>query len=139
MYKSDHNQIVFNFIKSRQCRGKGLWKFNNQLLHNQHFIDLVKEEIFLAKSYYVHPVYSPNSIKENNGENLGLNISDTLFLDILLCQLGRAIIDYSRKLQKKERLEEKELLEMITCLEKKWSIQYTSRRTGGRKKKLEYI
>ena len=40
-YKSDHNPIVLTFFQSRQCRGKGPWKFNNQLLQNQEFKDMV--------------------------------------------------------------------------------------------------
>ena len=59
---------------------------------------MVKEEIFLAKSTYALPVYDPEYIKNNNGDNLELNISDTLFLDTLLCQLRGSTIDFSRKL-----------------------------------------
>ena len=51
-YKSDHNPILLSFIKSWQNRGRGLWKFNNQLLQNQDYIKVVKEEIFLAKCTY---------------------------------------------------------------------------------------
>ena len=97
-YKSDHTPILLSFIKSRQSRGRGLWKFNNQLLQNQDYIDMVKEEIFLAKCTYALPVYAPEHIKNNNGDNLELNISDTLFLDTLLCQLRGSTIDFSRKL-----------------------------------------
>ena len=96
-YKSDHNPISMSFIKSRQSRGRGLWKFNNQLLQNQDFIDMVKEEIFLVKSTYALPVYNPEYIKNDTGKDLELLISDTLFLDTLLCQLRGAIIDFSKK------------------------------------------
>ena len=63
-YKSDHNPVILSFIKSRQARGRGLWKFNNTLLQNQDYIDMVKEEIFLAKSIYALPVYNPDFIKK---------------------------------------------------------------------------
>ena len=78
-YKSDHNPIVLTFIKSRQNRGKGLWKFNNDLLKNQDFISMIKEEIFLIKSIYALPIYDPEFIQSNSGDSLELNISDTLF------------------------------------------------------------
>ena len=84
-YKSDHNPITMSFIKSRQNRGRGLWKFNNQLLQNQDFIDMVKEEIFLVKSTYALPVYNPEHVKNDKGKDLELLISDTVFLDTLLC------------------------------------------------------
>ena len=116
-YKSDHTPILLSFIKSRQSRGRGLWKFNNQLLQNQDYIDMVKEEIFLAKCTYALPVYAPEHIKNNNGDNLELNISDTLFLDTLLCQLRGSTIDFSRKLKKNERLEECKLLKSISEIE----------------------
>ena len=116
-YKSDHTPIILSFIKSRQSRGRGLWKFNNQLLQNQDYIDMVKEEIFLAKCTYALPVYAPEHIKNNNGDNLELNISDTLFLDTLLCQLRGSTIDFSRKLKKNERLEECKLLKSISEIE----------------------
>ena len=95
-YKSDHNPIVLTFIKSRQSRGKGLWKFNNGLLKNQDFIDMIQEELSLIKSIYVLPLYDPEYINNNHGDSLKLNISDTLFLDTLLCQLRGAIIDFSK-------------------------------------------
>ena len=38
-----------------QIRGKGLWKFNNELLKNKDFIDMIKEELFLIKSIYALP------------------------------------------------------------------------------------
>ena len=116
-YKSDHNPIILSFIKSRQGRGRGLWKFNNQLLQNQDYVSMIKEEIFLAKSTYALPVYDLDYIKNNNGENLELNISDTLFLDTLLCQIRGATIDFSKKLKRKERQEENELIETIKKLE----------------------
>ena len=46
---------------------------------------MIKEEIFLIKSIYALPIYDPEFIKSNNGDSLELNISDTLFLDTLLC------------------------------------------------------
>ena len=58
---------------------------------------MVKEEIFLVKSTYALPVYNPEYIKNDNGQNLELLISDTLFLDTLLCQLRGVIIDFSKK------------------------------------------
>ena len=87
---------------------------------------LVKEEIFLAKSTYALSVYDPEYIRNNNGDNLELNITDTLFLDILLCQIRGITIDFSRKLKKKERQEEEELIDSIKKLELKNNYSNTS-------------
>ena len=116
-YKSDHNPIVLTFIKSRQSRGKGLWKFNNGLLKNQDFIDMIQEELSLIKSIYVLPVYDPEYINNNHGDSLELNISDTLFLDTLLCQLRGAIIDFSKNLFKKRESGGKKIIDHITRFE----------------------
>ena len=64
-------------------------------------------------------MYDPEYIRNNNGDNLELNITDTLFLDTLLCQIRGITIDFSRKLKKKERQEEEELIDSIKKLELK--------------------
>ena len=77
-----------------------------------------KEEIFLIKSIYALPIYSPEFIRTDLGEFPEIKISDTLFMDSLLCQLRGAIIDLSKILKKQERMEEKLLLDKIAQLEK---------------------
>ena len=58
-YKNDHNIIKLSIRKSTQKRGRGLWKFNNALLENGDFVDMIKAEMILAEETYALPVYDP--------------------------------------------------------------------------------
>ena len=41
-HKTDHSSVKVNFKLSNFKRGKGIWKFNNSLLHNKDYINLIK-------------------------------------------------------------------------------------------------
>ena len=103
-YRSDHNIIKLS-IKT-QKRGRGLWKFNNALLENKQFVKLVREEIELVKATYAIPIYNNDFSRSDNGNLLEITISDTLFLETLLCQLRGHIIKFSKNLKKEEKNEE---------------------------------
>ena len=105
-YRSDHNIVELSILKSAQKRGKGLWKMNNALLENREFIQMIKKEIELVKATYALPTYSENFVKHDNGELLEIMISDTLFLETLLCQLRGQIIKFSKNLKREEKKEE---------------------------------
>ena len=81
-YRCDHNPISLTF--------------SNHLSQNQ-------EEV---KNTNALQVYSLDFITLDNGENLELNISSTLFLDTLLCQLRGAVIDFSKKFKKSQQVGE---------------------------------
>ena len=56
-YKSDHNIMSLSISKSTQKRGKGLWKFNNALLENTDFVDMIRSEIILIQEIFALPIY----------------------------------------------------------------------------------
>ena len=116
-YKSDHNIIKLSIIKSGQKRGKGLWKFNNALLENLEFVDMIKAEISLINQTYALPVYSEAFVASDNGETIDISISSTLFLETLLCQLRGKIIKFSKKLKKQETEAEDTLVSSIKNLQ----------------------
>ena len=66
-------------MKSTQKRGKGIWKFNNALLENNEFIDMIKTEILRAEETYALPIYDPAFVALDKGETLEINITSTLF------------------------------------------------------------
>ena len=105
-YRSDHNIIELSILKSTQKRGKGLWKMNNALLENRNFVQMIRDEINLIKATYALTIYSEDFIMADNGEFLELTISDTLFLETLLCQLRGQIIKFSKNVKREERREE---------------------------------
>ena len=117
-YKSDHNMICLNITKSSQKRGKGLWKFNNALLENQDFSDMIRSEINLIQETYALPIYNPNFVAFDKGATLEISISSTLFLETLLCQLRGKIIKFSKNLKKKETDMEESLIKSISILQK---------------------
>ena len=116
-YKSDHCIIKLSIVKSVQKRGKGLWKFNNALLKNMDFVDMIKKEISLITKTYALPVYSETYIDLDKGENLEILISSTLFLETLLCQLRGQIIKFSKNLKRKETETEETLVTSINTLQ----------------------
>ena len=117
-YKSDHNMICLNITKSSQKRGKGLWKFNNALLENQDFSDMIRSEIILIQETYALPIYNLNFVAFDKGATLEISISSTLFLETLLCQLRGKIIKFSKNLKKKETDMEVSLIKSISILQK---------------------
>jgi hypothetical protein len=44
-HKTDHSSVKVIFKLSNFKRGKGIWKFNNSLLHNKEYINLIKTTI----------------------------------------------------------------------------------------------
>ena len=117
MPTSDHNIIKLSILKSGQKRGKGLWKFNNALLENSEFVDMIKAEILLINQTYALPVYSEAFVASNNGETIDISISSTLFLETLLCQLRGKIIKFSKTLKKQETEAEDTLVSSIKSLQ----------------------
>ena len=116
-YKSDHNIIKLSFCKSSQKRGKGIWKFNNALLENKDFIEMIKAEILLAEETYALPVYDPTFVARDKGETLEISISSTLFLETLLCQMRGQIIKFSKTIKKIETEMEEILTNSIKHLQ----------------------
>ena len=49
----DHKAIYISLSLSNETpRGRGLWKFNNSLLNNEHYVNKIREIYFQTCSYY---------------------------------------------------------------------------------------
>jgi exonuclease III len=104
-YISDHTLISMHinpFVKDN--RGPSYWKFNESLLNNEDYTKIVKE-----------------TIKAHNRNNDKKKHSATLNWDVLKMQIRRETINFSKRLAKKRRKREKELLENIKLLEEEIS------------------
>jgi hypothetical protein len=44
-YRSDHCPIIFQLKLNDFILGRGLWKFNNSLLYEMDYVEIVKETI----------------------------------------------------------------------------------------------
>ena len=94
------NKLLYNFLwngKNDKIRRSGvcqayevgglkmvdiksfLWKFNNSLLRDMTFVNLVKQVILDLKKQYAVPVYDRNNIHKIDEEELVLTINDQLF------------------------------------------------------------
>ena len=114
-YRSDHSIITMDIVLTNFNQGKGTWKFNNSLLQNQDYLNLVKiihEEILK----YAIPVYSLQHIKENR-DSISLILDDEIFLEVLLLRIRGETIKFASHFKKEINKNEKQLLRDIETLE----------------------
>ena len=83
-YRSDHSLVYLSFQTSILKRHRPLWKFNNSLLRDFDFVNLVKQVILDLKKQYAVPVYDVNNIHLIDDDDLTLTIDDQLFFEMLL-------------------------------------------------------
>ena len=115
-YRSDHSTVILSFQINDFKRGSGLWKFNNSLLRDREYINIVKDCIQQVKEQYMLPIYDLEYIVENE-QNLEFQISDQLFLETLLMEIRGKTISYSSFKKKQNNLKEHNLEEEIKHLE----------------------
>ena len=79
-YRSDHSiatiGLKFDTVKKKN---KQYWKFNNSLLKDKEYVDIIKQLIFDIKKQYAVPVYNFNFIKDILDEHIAFVINDQLF------------------------------------------------------------
>ena len=116
-YRSDHSMIVLELEFNPFLRGKGLWKFNNSLLYDKEYIDIVKQKIREVKVQYSALVYNFDNFDEIQDEDLQLTIHRQLFLETLLMEIRGKTISYSSYRKKEREKREKDLIKEIEFLE----------------------
>ena len=78
-YSSDHSLVCIGFKTGIVKRHRPLWKFNNSLLRDMTFVNLVKQVILHLKKQYAVPVYDRNNIHKLDEEELVLTINEQFF------------------------------------------------------------
>jgi hypothetical protein len=68
-------------------KGKGLWKFNDSLLHDTEYVKLVKKQIKDVKEQYSVHVYNKETLRDIDNLDIQLKLDDQLFLEILLTEI----------------------------------------------------
>jgi hypothetical protein len=63
-YRSDHATIELNITFTKFKRGKGFWKFNNSLLQDHDYVQMIKDTIRNVKQKYAASPYKPNAIHQ---------------------------------------------------------------------------
>ena len=126
-YRSDHSIVTLFLGKDRQNeRSRPLWKFNNSLLYDKCYIDLVKKCIHDVKMQYAVPLYNLDNLDDISNENIHFVIDDLLFFETLLLEIRGKTISYSCYKKKMENLEEKTLIKEIETLEAKENLDDNS-------------
>ena len=94
-YCSDHSLIDIAFKTNIVKRNRPFWKFNNSLLRDAVFVNLVKQVVFDVKKQYALPVYDRDNIYLIDDEHLGFTVGDQLFFEMLLLEIRGKCISYT--------------------------------------------
>ena len=119
-YRSDHSIISLEIIQNRFTIGKGVWKFNNNLLKNKDYLKTINSVIDDEILKYATPVYQLEFL-QGNYQNISFTINDDYFLEMLLLRMRGETIKFATFLKKKEFKTEKELIKVIEQLESNFS------------------
>ena len=117
-YRSDHC-IVTLLLKKEKSKGRtrSYWKFNNSLLYDTHYVDLIKQCILNVKKQYAVLLYNSDTIDNISNEEIQFVINDQLFLETLLLEIRGKTISFASHKKKMEVTEENELVKNIEILE----------------------
>ena len=97
---ADHSLVEIKFDFCKIDRGNGYWKFNNSLLCNKEYVDLVNVTISeVVKQYAVVP-YNFSNLKSIHPKDIHFNINDQLFFEMLLMEIRAKTISYSARKKK---------------------------------------
>ena len=124
---SDHSPVLLEVDFAKFKRGRGFWKFNNSLLKDTKYVEMIKNLIKKVVFQYSSNNYenfendliqflsvqSPESL-----QTLNLSINPELFLDTLLMEVRGATIKYSAEKKRNNKAREQLLMNDIEILEK---------------------
>ena len=108
-YRTDHSLIEIHIKLTNNKRGRGVWRFNNALLKEKEYIEMVKHIIKETKREYSN--IPENEINDLTNEEIPMNIPDDLFLETLLLKIRGATIPYCAANKRNRENQKKSLLE----------------------------
>ena len=136
-YKSDHSPVVLSLKLDNFTHGKGLWKFNNSLLHDYEYIKIINKTILQVKENYALPIYSKDYVTTISDHEIQFTINDQLFLETLLMEIRGKTISFSSFTKKRNNEKEKNLISEINTLEENY--EHNALLVNEKKKELENI
>ena len=116
-YRTDHSMITLYVDLSQKKRGRGYWKFNNSLLSDHDYINLIREKISSIKKQYAASPYNPIEIDRIPISDIQFIINDQLFLEVLLMEIRGTTISFASYKKKCKLKLEIKLQEEINELE----------------------
>ena len=140
-YRSDHSIVSVCLNINEIERGRGYWKFNNSLLKDIEYVNLVKSTIEkVIKQYAVTP-YNLENIMTIHPSDLNFVINDQLFFDMLLLEIRGKTISYSSFKKKENNRKEKDLIVEIENLERQHTNldDHTMEIIANKKNELEVL
>ena len=99
-YRTDYNGITLKLKLIENIRGKGYWKFNNSLLKDNEYIDIVKQTIIEVKDTYKIIDNIVNANDNIRNADIEFDINDQLFFEILMMIIRGNTIRYSAQKKK---------------------------------------
>ena len=88
-------QILLNPFKI----GRGIWKFNNSLLRNKDYLNLINNAIVEEKLKYALPIYTTEFVKNSN-KDISFKIDDDNFLEMVLLRIRGESIKFASHIRK---------------------------------------
>ena len=139
-YRSDHSQVKLTISLNKFIMGKGVWKFNSNLLKYPDYLTVINNVIKNEIERYALPVYSHEFLtNEENYKTIVFNIDDDLFLETLLLKIRGETIKFSSKLSSEKCILENILIEEINKLENQSFNSVTANILEIKKSELEEI
>ena len=115
-YRSDHSILKLEIMLNKFERGKGIWKFNNSLLENPEYLQLINNIIEDQKMQYAVPVYDIGYLRGQNSR-INMTIDSDSFLETLFLQTRGETIKFASKIKKQRLNNEQNLISDIEKLE----------------------
>ena len=117
-YRSDHSIVTISLKNDQvETKHKCYWKFNNSLLNDKNYAELINEIIIETTKQYALPVYNHNNFKQLDLAEIELLINDQLFFETLLLEIRGKTIAYSSFKKRENEKQEKNLNDEIKKIE----------------------
>lgn len=94
-YKSDHDIVTIDLQISKYKRGRGYWKFNNSLLKETEYVNIIHTVINNTRDTYAATPYNTQNVDNVHPNDIHWQISDRLYLETLLMNIRGKTISYA--------------------------------------------
>ena len=116
-YKSDHSIILLELQFTVRTHGKGFWKFNNSVLEDIEYVNLINLKINDVIQQYCLPVYNIKNVLNIDRLEVQFVINDQLFSETLLMEIRGETISFSSHKIKTQNMRERFLQNKISEIE----------------------
>ena len=83
-YRSDHSGVILLLKLHTIQKRKGIWKFNNSLLRDKEYLQIIKDVIYKTISQYAILIYNLENLKLIHKSEIQFVINEKRFLEIFI-------------------------------------------------------